>query len=73
MAEFLTTTCLEFEDRFEGQILHVGDKASCHEVPSLLHGIGYSGTETLLSSRILVIPNDDKLEPGHLWRHKKTE
>ena len=72
MTEFIVATCLEFEDRLEGQILHVGDEESCQKTSKLISAISYSGNETILSSRLLVIPNDHKFEPGQLWRHEKT-
>lgn len=70
---FLCTTMLEYADRYEGQVLHVGDKESCErvskDIPCLVVG------ELALASHIVVIPRagHEDIVPGTFWRNEKKK
>jgi len=72
--EHVVTSCLEFADRYEGQIYYVGDKDSCKDVAGLFSAVSYSGDEDVLNCHMLIIPRDEinaDLCAGARWRHAK--
>ena len=73
MIEHIATTYLEFADRFEGLVLHVGDEESCVRTAELLSGLSYSGKETVLRGGVKVLQRDKfhNLEAGQKWNMPK--
>lgn len=70
----IVTTCLEFADRFEGQVLHEGDEDSCRNVAGLIDALSYSGGEQILSSSLRTIPQPEPpLKVGQCWFMTKPQ
>lgn len=72
MTKYILSTALEFADRFEGQVLYSGDEDSCRDMTKFVSAVSYSGDETILSSRLIVMPNHDMVKQGQRWVHEKT-
>lgn len=67
--EFICTTVLEFEDRYEGQVLHRGRREDCEKVADLTAAISYSGHEEIKNSAMQIISVSDlDLPYGERWR-----
>jgi hypothetical protein len=64
------TTVLQFADRSEGQVLHVGPADECERVASMLSAISYSGTDKVLASKLQIIPDDVPLVAGDRWMQR---
>ena len=73
MPEFICSTVIEFSDRLEGQVMHIGDEKSCRGVADMIPAVSVSGDETPISARVVVAPAEDfeGIENGGLWRWKK--
>lgn len=71
---FVLTTCLEFADRYEGQIFHVGSVDECRSLADAIPAICYSGGETILNSGFKLIPlaEFDNAENGLCWTCPKA-
>lgn len=53
--EFVCGYVLEYEDRYEGQALHRGDRESCVKVSDAIPAVSVSG-ETPKQATIVVLP-----------------
>ena len=75
MADHYCTTVLEFEDRFEGQILHVGTKEACEKVRDAIPGVAIKSGESPLRADLVVGPTngDADLTAGRPWFHTKDK
>ena len=71
MTDYLCTTILEYEDRFEGQILHVGDKETCESVQKMLPAVAVQ--DSPIRADMVVAPHKDfdNLECGSFWQYLK--
>ena len=68
------TTVLEYEDRFEGQILHVGDKESCEQVRDMLPAIAINGEMPIRAHLVVAETNGDpELTNGRPWAFAKGD
>lgn len=78
--QFLCTTKIEFADRFEGQILHIGERDKCLELRDAIPAIAVENDEPVLSSHIIVGPFDEfppaedgrPLTQGEKWAMAKS-
>ena len=57
--QFICTTKIEFADRFEGQVLHIGERETCLELRDAIPAIAVENDEPVLSSHIVVSPLDE--------------
>lgn len=75
MSDFLCTTVLEFADRYEGQVMHRGDREACDKVAKAIPAVAISGDETPISAAVLVVSADEfgDFANGQLWRQKPKE
>lgn len=70
--KWVATSVLEFGDRYVGQVLHVGTREECDKTVRLIDAITYSGDETVLSSKVLTVPQAQLgLDVGAFWRCQK--
>lgn len=71
-ATHFTTTCLQFKDRLEGQILHVGSFEECDKVAKAISAVAYTGPEQILEATLSVreIPAEAEWIPetGEYWK-----
>jgi len=71
--QFVAMSRIEFADRFEGQVFHVGTHEDCKKVQDMIPAVMVKGDEQLISTAICAIPMPDsyELEPGVLYTWKK--
>lgn len=75
MSAYMLTSVLEFADRLEGQVYHVGTKEDCERVQSLIPAISYNGDDVVLAAWTTVDQikpeRTDDVHAGTLWRVPK--
>ena len=73
MTDYYCTTIIEFEDRFEGQILHVGTRDDCETVRDAIPAVAVKGDDQALRADAVVAETkgDEALTAGTLWIHRK--
>ena len=52
--EFILLTKIEFHDRYEGQILHVGTAEECEVIQDSMPAIFNKGAELIISAKSLI-------------------
>ena len=74
MTDYYCTTILEYEDRYEGQILHVGTRDDCETVRDTIPAVAVNGDEPAIRAYTVVAETggDESLTAGALWFYRKT-
>lgn len=72
---FVCMSRIEFADRFEGQVYHVGDVGECRKVQDLIPAVMVKGDEKPLSTNMCVIPMPEEyeLKPGIIYTWRKEQ
>jgi hypothetical protein len=70
---FLCTTVLDYGDRLEGQVLHVGSRDECERVMKSIDAVSYSGDNPPRAAELIVSEADGSraVVAGERWRLMK--
>jgi hypothetical protein len=66
--QFILTSVLEFADRLEGQVFHIGTIEECEKMADSVDALFYSGGDEVLSSGFKWFPKSAyELSLGECW------